>query len=61
MYLARIDEVNHSLHPVTEVNPDAIEIAATLDAQRANGTVLGFVPLPISAVHVFSWHGTRRG
>ena len=40
-YLARIQEVNSTLNVVTEVNPDALLIAAELDAQRANGTTLG--------------------
>jgi amidase len=40
-YIARIREVNDTLHAVTELNPDAISIAAGLDAARANGTILG--------------------
>lgn len=40
-YEARIHEVNSTLHMVTELNPDALTIAATMDAMRANGTVLG--------------------
>lgn len=40
-YEARIMEVNSTLHMVTELNPDALSIAAELDAMRANGTVLG--------------------
>ncbi|KAI9815941.1 MAG: hypothetical protein M1827_001933 [Pycnora praestabilis] len=40
-YLARINEVNPMLNAVTEINPDALTIAAQLDAMRANGTVLG--------------------
>ncbi|KAK3071652.1 hypothetical protein LTR53_008252 [Teratosphaeriaceae sp. CCFEE 6253] len=40
-YEARIMEVNGTLHMVTELNPDALSIAAHLDAMRANGTVLG--------------------
>lgn len=39
-YEARIMEVNSTTHAVTELNPDALSIAAQLDAQRANGTVL---------------------
>lgn len=39
-YVARITEVNATLHMVTELNPDALSIAKTLDAQRKNGTVL---------------------
>lgn len=40
-YTARINEVNSTLHMVTELNPDAIDIAANTDALRANGTILG--------------------
>lgn len=40
-YTARILEVNSTLHMVTELNPDALAIASSLDAQRKNGTVLG--------------------
>lgn len=39
-YIARIQEVNSTLHMVTELNPDAQAIAAHLDALRANGTIL---------------------
>ncbi|OCL09890.1 amidase [Glonium stellatum] len=40
-YVARINEMNSTLHMVTELNPDALSIAAGLDAERANGTVRG--------------------
>ena len=40
-YTARILEVNGTLHMVTQLNPDALTIAAEADALRANGTVLG--------------------
>ncbi|KAL8649221.1 MAG: hypothetical protein Q9226_005666 [Calogaya cf. arnoldii] len=40
-YIARIQEVNSTLHVVTEINPDALNIAAELDAERANGTTRG--------------------
>lgn len=40
-YLARIAEVNDALHAVTEVNPDALAIAAELDAERAAGSIRG--------------------
>ncbi|KAB5551022.1 amidase signature domain-containing protein [Coniochaeta sp. 2T2.1] len=40
-YLARIDEVNPVLHALNEINPDALAIAAELDAKRAAGTNLG--------------------
>lgn len=40
-YLARIKEVNDEFKAVTEINPDALSIAAELDSKRANGVVLG--------------------
>ncbi|KZP01899.1 amidase [Calocera viscosa TUFC12733] len=40
-YLGRIAETNPLLHAVIETNPDAVSIAASLDAERANGTVRG--------------------
>ena len=40
-YIARIMEVNSTLHMVAQINPDALAIAAQLDAQRARGNVLG--------------------
>ena len=40
-YIARITEVNSTLHAVTEINPDALTIAADLDEERASGTVRG--------------------
>ncbi|KAL8905219.1 MAG: hypothetical protein Q9207_002774 [Kuettlingeria erythrocarpa] len=40
-YTARILEVNSTLNVVTELNPDALSIAAELDAERANGTTRG--------------------
>lgn len=40
-YIARIMEVNSTLHMVTQLNPDALSIAATLDSQRAAGNVSG--------------------
>jgi amidase len=36
-YIARIEEVNDDLHAVNEINPDALVIAAELDAERKNG------------------------
>jgi amidase len=39
-YTARILEVNSTLHMVTELNPDAINIAKQADALRASGTIL---------------------
>ena len=35
-------EVNGTLNVVTELNPDALEIAAELDADRKNGTIRGY-------------------
>ncbi|RMJ13899.1 hypothetical protein BHE90_004375 [Fusarium euwallaceae] len=40
-YIARIHEVNDALSAVTEVNPDALSIASTLDHERSNGAVRG--------------------
>ncbi|KAK6856792.1 hypothetical protein PG995_006979 [Apiospora arundinis] len=40
-YSARIMEVNGTLRMVTELNPDALSIAAESDRLRADGTVLG--------------------
>ncbi len=38
-YLARIAQLDPQLHAVLEVNPEALSIAAALDAERAAGTV----------------------
>ncbi|KAH8585361.1 amidase [Bisporella sp. PMI_857] len=40
-YLARIAEVQDNFHAVTEVNPDALHIAAKLDVERSKGRVRG--------------------
>lgn len=40
-YIARIEETNDALHAVTEINPDSLSIAASLDAARQDGRVLG--------------------
>ncbi len=40
-YIARINEVNPILNAVLEINPDALAIAADLDAKRAAGKVIG--------------------
>lgn len=40
-YFARISEVNDTLHAVTEVNPDALAIAAQLDIERSAGSIRG--------------------
>ncbi|KAF2435851.1 amidase [Tothia fuscella] len=49
-YLARIAEVNGELHAVIELNPDALSIAALLDAERKNGSIRGplhGIPIPV--------------
>ena len=38
---SQIMEVNSTLHMVTQLNPDALSIAAHSDSQRANGNVSG--------------------
>jgi amidase len=40
-YSARIAEVNEIFHAVTEVNPDALVIAAELDLERSEGSIRG--------------------
>ncbi|KZT53983.1 glutamyl-tRNA amidotransferase subunit A [Calocera cornea HHB12733] len=40
-YLGRIAEVNPLLHALIETNPDAVDLAAGLDDERANGTIRG--------------------
>ena len=40
-YSARILGVNSTFHAVTELNPDALSIAANADDLRKNGTILG--------------------
>lgn len=40
-YTARIREVNDTVRAVTELNPDALSIAADADESRARGEVLG--------------------
>jgi amidase len=35
----RIEETNPILHAVTQINPDALAIAAALDVERANGII----------------------
>jgi amidase len=40
-YFARIAEVNEIFHAVTEVNPDALVIAAELDLERSEGSIRG--------------------
>ncbi|KAF3928621.1 hypothetical protein AA313_de0205030 [Arthrobotrys entomopaga] len=40
-YIARINQVNSTLHAVLELNPDALSIAASLDAERRSGKIRG--------------------
>jgi len=40
-YLARIAEVNETFHAVIEINPDALDIAAGLDAECTAGSRRG--------------------
>jgi amidase len=40
-YLARIDTVDPTLRSVLETNPDALEIAVAMDAERRSGNVRG--------------------
>ncbi|KAF2786837.1 amidase [Melanomma pulvis-pyrius CBS 109.77] len=40
-YIRRIHEVNSALHAVIEVNCDALDLAAQLDAERADGQIRG--------------------
>ncbi|KAK2044727.1 amidase signature enzyme, partial [Colletotrichum somersetense] len=42
-YLARIEKTNKYLHSISEVNPDAMEIAAQMDKERANGEARGIL------------------
>lgn len=41
MYIARIERVNPTLHAVSEINPDSIDIARERDEERAIGNVRG--------------------
>jgi amidase len=40
-YLDRIAEVNGKLSVVAEINPDAMDIAIALDAERSSGNLRG--------------------
>ncbi|KAG8420924.1 hypothetical protein J3458_002839 [Metarhizium acridum] len=44
-YIARINEVAGELHAVNEINPDALSIAARMDAARKNKTACSRGPL----------------
>lgn len=52
-YIARIEEVNPILNVITELNPDALGIAANLDAEREKGTTRGlaFFFEPANMIH----------
>ncbi|MCJ1312529.1 hypothetical protein MMC25_006203 [Agyrium rufum] len=39
VYIDRIGEVNHLVHAVSEINPDALQIARGLDLERSQGKV----------------------
>lgn len=41
-HIERTREVNGILHAVSEINPDALAIARSLDAERAAGSVRGY-------------------
>ncbi|KAL7799922.1 amidase signature domain-containing protein [Trichoderma ceciliae] len=40
-YLTRIEQVNEAVHAVVQVNPDALDIARSLDEERASGSIRG--------------------
>ncbi|KAL6856306.1 amidase signature domain-containing protein [Trichoderma novae-zelandiae] len=40
-YLGRIEQVNETVHAVVETNPDALDIARSLDEERASGSIRG--------------------
>ena len=42
-YLARIETVDATLRSILETNPDALEIADTMDAERRSGSVRGSI------------------
>ncbi|KAK5997482.1 Putative amidase [Cladobotryum mycophilum] len=50
-YLARINEVNSELHAVTEINPDAVSIAAELDCERQRG-IINSTALPLHGIPI---------
>ncbi|PKS11112.1 hypothetical protein jhhlp_002873 [Lomentospora prolificans] len=56
-YIARIEEVNSELRAVTEINPDALDIAAALDAEREDGEVRGQVKLSMGSLFNSPLHG----
>lgn len=41
VYIERIKEVTNDLRPVTEINPDALSIAAKMDAEREEKKIVG--------------------
>lgn len=46
-YIERINEVNPTLHAVTEINPDAIAIAKELDLERRLGKTRGYAHIAV--------------
>ena len=49
-----INEVNDALSPVTEVNPDALDIASMLDDERSRGVVRGYVRQRRNVAHLLN-------
>ncbi|KAL8708444.1 MAG: hypothetical protein Q9220_006668 [cf. Caloplaca sp. 1 TL-2023] len=47
-YIERIWEINPTLKAVSEINPDALDIARTLDAERSMGRIRGLTPPRVS-------------
>ncbi|KAI1453757.1 amidase signature domain-containing protein [Annulohypoxylon moriforme] len=65
-YLARIEQTNPYLHSISEVNPDALSIAASLDQERAScqGTLgpLHGIPFVVKDnVYTDDRHNTSEG
>ena len=53
-YIQRIKEVNETVHAVTELNTDALKIAATLDCERSAGKYRGYAILPYKERYVLT-------
>ncbi|KAJ2974462.1 hypothetical protein NQ176_g6045 [Zarea fungicola] len=58
-YLSRIEEARSTTNPVTEINPDAVRIAASLDAERAQGKLRGQVLSPYQKEERRKANGTK--
>ncbi|KAJ5654943.1 hypothetical protein N7490_001946 [Penicillium lividum] len=55
IYIARIEEVNSKVHAVSEINPDALDIARERDDERQNDQTRGVLHgIPILLKDVFS-------